>query len=84
MKILHTSDWHLGKKLEKISRLPEQELVLKEICEIADHPWMVSCQFHPEFGSRPNRPHPLFRDFVGAAKDVLIEGAQTSLPLPTN
>ncbi len=36
MKILHTSDWHLGKKLEKISRLPEQELVLKEICEIAD------------------------------------------------
>ena len=36
MKILHTSDWHLGKKLEKIPRLPEQELVLKEICEIAD------------------------------------------------
>jgi len=36
MKILHTSDWHLGKKLEKISRLPEQESVLKEICEIAD------------------------------------------------
>jgi len=36
MKILHTSDWHLGKKLEKISRLPEQKLVLKEICEIAD------------------------------------------------
>ncbi|MFH1318460.1 MAG: exonuclease subunit SbcD, partial [Candidatus Omnitrophota bacterium] len=36
MKILHTSDWHLGKKLERIYRLPEQKLVLKEICEIAD------------------------------------------------
>ncbi len=61
---------------------PNSELV--EICEIADHPWMVSCQFHPEFGSRPNRPHPLFRDFIGAAKDILREGAQTSLPLPTD
>ena len=52
-----------------------------EICELADHPWMLSCQFHPEFGSRPNRPHPLFRDFIGAAKDVLREGDQPSLPL---
>ncbi len=61
---------------------PNSELV--EICEIVDHPWMVSCQFHPEFGSRPNRPHPLFRDFIGAAKDVLREGAQTSFPLSTD
>jgi len=58
---------------------PDYRLV--EICELADHPWMVSCQFHPEFGSRPNRPHPLFRDFIGVAKDVLREGAQPSLPL---
>ena len=58
---------------------PDGKLV--EICEIADHPWMVSCQFHPEFGSRPNNPHPLFRDFIGAAKDVLREGAQPALPL---
>ncbi len=58
---------------------PDERLV--EICELADHPWMVSCQFHPEFLSRPNRPHPLFRDFIGAAKDVLREGAQPSLPL---
>jgi CTP synthase len=43
---------------------------------------MVGCQFHPEFGSRPNRPHPLFRDFIGAAKDILREGAQPALPLP--
>ncbi|RME43331.1 MAG: CTP synthase [Chloroflexi bacterium] len=45
---------------------PDGNLV--EIAEIADHPWMVGSQFHPEFKSRPNRPHPLFRDFVGAAK----------------
>jgi len=58
---------------------PDDRLV--EICELANHQWMVSCQFHPEFGSRPNRPHPLFRDFIGAAKDVLREGAQPPLPL---
>jgi len=58
---------------------PDNRLV--EICELANHPWMVSCQFHPEFGSRPSRPHPLFRDFVGVAKDVLREGAQPPLPL---
>jgi len=59
---------------------PDERLV--EVCELADHPWMVSCQFHPEFGSRPNNPHPLFRDFIGIAKDILREGAQTALPLP--
>ena len=59
---------------------PDERLV--EICEVKDNPWMVGCQFHPEFGSRPNRPHPLFRDFIGAAKDILREGAQPSLPLP--
>jgi CTP synthase len=60
---------------------PDGKLV--ETCEIPNHPWMVSCQFHPEFGSRPGQPHPLFRDFVGAAKNVLREGAQPSLPLST-
>ncbi len=59
---------------------PDGRLV--EVCELADHPWMVSCQFHPEFGSRPGRPHPLFCDFIGKAKDILREGAQPSLPLP--
>ena len=39
---------------------------LVEIIELADHPWFVGSQFHPEFKSRPNRPHPLFRDFIGA------------------
>lgn len=58
---------------------PDGRLV--EVCELAEHQWMVSCQFHPEFGSRPNRPHPLFRDFLGAAKNTLREGAQPALPL---
>ncbi len=40
---------------------------LVEIIEIKDHPWFVASQFHPEFKSRPTRPHPLFRDFVGAS-----------------
>ncbi len=40
---------------------------LVEIMELRDHPWMVGTQFHPEFTSRPLRPQPLFRDFVGAA-----------------
>jgi CTP synthase len=58
---------------------PDGKLV--EVCELANHPWMVSCQFHAEFGSRPGRPHPLFRDFIGIAKEVLREGAQPPLPL---
>lgn len=40
---------------------------LVEIMELPDHPWFVGCQFHPEFKSRPDRPHPLFRGFVEAA-----------------
>jgi len=58
---------------------PEGSLV--EIGELRDHPFMLGCQFHPEFLSRPNRAHPLFRDFVGVAKGVLREGAQSTLPL---
>jgi CTP synthase len=38
-----------------------------EICELADHPWYLGCQFHPEFKSKPLEPHPLFRAFIGAA-----------------
>lgn len=44
---------------------PSERLV--EIIEIKDHPWFVGVQFHPEFKSRPNRPHPLFADFIGAS-----------------
>ncbi|MFZ2215750.1 MAG: hypothetical protein WAV17_01280, partial [Methanothermobacter tenebrarum] len=38
-----------------------------EIIELEDHPWYLGCQFHPEFKSRPNRPHPLFISFLEAA-----------------
>jgi len=58
---------------------PDNRLV--EIAEVKDHPWMVACQFHPEFKSRPNHPHPLFASFVGAAKGTLVEGTQVTLPL---
>lgn len=44
---------------------PDRDLV--EIVELPEHPWFVGVQYHPELKSRPNRPHPLFRDFVGAA-----------------
>jgi CTP synthase len=47
---------------------------LIEIIELADHPWYVASQFHPEFKSRPTRPHPLFRDFVGACVQQTREG----------
>jgi CTP synthase len=40
---------------------------LVEIIEIPDHPFFVASQYHPEFKSRPERPAPLFRDFVAAA-----------------
>ncbi|NGX37361.1 MAG: hypothetical protein K1000chlam2_00515, partial [Chlamydiae bacterium] len=40
---------------------------LCEIAEIKDHPWMLGVQYHPEFKSKPTKPHPLFRDFIAAA-----------------
>ena len=58
---------------------PDGRLV--EITELRNHPWMLACQFHPEFKSRLDSPHPLFMGFIGAAKETLVEGAQTSLPL---
>ncbi len=44
---------------------PDDELM--EIVEIANHPWFVGCQFHPEFKSNPMKAHPLFRDFIAAS-----------------
>jgi CTP synthase len=46
---------------------PDGRLV--EIAEVADHPFMVGSQFHPEFRSRPTRPHPLFRAFIKAVAE---------------
>lgn len=52
-----------GLKLAGVS--PDGRLV--EIVELEDHPWFVGVQFHPEFKSRPNHPHPLFADFIRAS-----------------
>jgi len=63
---------------------PDGRLV--EFIELRDHPWFVATQAHPELKSRPNRPHPLFRDFVGAAvrraglagaKEKVVEASKT-------
>ena len=53
--------------LELSGLSPDGRLV--EIVELPDHPWFVGVQFHPEFKSRPNKAHPLFRDFIAAAKN---------------
>jgi CTP synthase len=58
---------------------PDGNLV--ETSEVRDHPFMVGTQYHPEFKSRPNRPHPLFSQLIGAAKKTIREGVQRPLPL---
>lgn len=50
---------------------PDNHIV--EMIELKNHPWFVACQFHPEFKSRPNKPHPLFRGFVTAAANKKAE-----------
>jgi CTP synthase len=52
---------------------------LTEIIELSDHPFFVAGQFHPELRSRPTRPHPLFREFVGAAQAHRRERTSRSL-----
>lgn len=52
---------------------PDGRLV--EMIEISENPWFVACQFHPEFKSKPMAPHPLFRDFIGAALEYKREKA---------
>src|ERR687884_365977 len=59
---------------------PDGRLV--EIAEIADHPFYIGSQFHPEFKSRPLRPHPLFFGFVGACKDKLEEPIENTVAVP--
>ena len=71
----HRHRFEVNNKFKK--KLSEQGMVfsgvspdgsLVEIIELANHPWFVAGQFHPELKSRPIDPHPLFRDFVGAVK----------------
>jgi CTP synthase len=57
---------------------PDERLV--EIIELPDHPFFVASQFHPEFKSRPERPAPLFREFVGAAQRFMRERRPRALP----
>ncbi len=59
------ADRFFSGQLRKAGTNPDTNLV--EIIELKEHPWFVGVQFHPEFLSRPMRPHPLFRDFIGAA-----------------
>ena len=67
---------------------PDGRLV--EVVEMTDHPFMVATQFHPEFLSRPNRPHPLFVAFVNAARlragitGVLSQLHEENLPISTS
>jgi CTP synthase len=58
---------------------PDGRLV--EIIELRDHPWFVASQFHPEFRSRPDRPHPLFDGFVGVAV-AISQGHEPELRAP--
>ncbi|NCC35019.1 MAG: CTP synthase, partial [Chloroflexia bacterium] len=58
---------------------PDGRLV--EIVELRDHPWYVASQFHPEFLSRPNRPHPLFREFIAAVARTQRASEPEQLPL---
>ena len=58
---------------------PDGRLI--EIMEHTPSRFMVGTQFHPEFLSRPNRPHPLFREFIGVAREVVREGGQHLLPI---
>jgi CTP synthase len=86
---------HLRRRLEQEGLIcsgtsPDDRLV--EIIELGDHPFFVASQFHPEFKSRPLRPQPLFRDFVGAATARARTGdgalscteQQEALPPPRN
>jgi CTP synthase len=50
---------------------PKHALV--EIVELKDHPWFLGCQFHPEFKSKPIKPHPLFKAFIGASYEYRIQ-----------
>ena len=77
--------WEAGMVFSGTS--PNDRLV--EIIELKDHPWFVASQFHPEFRSRPNRPHPLFREFVRAAGGraglLAADGVQRApAPAPEN
>jgi CTP synthase len=69
-----------GKGLVFSGLSPDGRLV--EIIELEDHPFFMAGQFHPELRSRPTRPHPLFRDFVGAATTIASAESPRAVVLP--
>jgi CTP synthase len=56
---------------------------LVEMIELADHPWFLACQFHPEFLSRPLAPHPIFREFVHASMQHVVTPSGTASAVAT-
>ena len=75
---------HYREALQSVGLMPtglSPDGSLVEILEMVDSSFMVGVQFHPEFLSRPNRPHPLFEAFVAAASKTVREGGQRTLPL---
>jgi CTP synthase len=80
----HELNTHYRKALRDAGLVPsglsaDDEFI--DMVELRDHSWMLGCQFNAEFKSRPDHAHPLFSAFVDAAKDVLVDGAQASLPI---
>ncbi len=55
----------VGDALNEAGSSPDRNFV--EIIELPEHPWFLACQFHPEFKSKPLKPHPLFVSFIEAA-----------------
>src|ERR1044071_825722 len=52
---------------------------LAELIELRDHPYFVGCQYHPEFQSKPNKPHPLFKGFIAAALAYQAGGLKSDI-----
>jgi CTP synthase len=57
---------------------PDKNFV--EIVELEDHPWFLACQFHPEFKSKPLKPHPLFESFIKAAAEFRSRRTGEEMP----
>ena len=53
------------------------ELNLVEIIELSQHPFFIGCQYHPEFKSKPDKPHPLFSHFIKASYDSKLKGKKS-------
>jgi len=66
-KGLKVSGLHVGERASQASPLPDGRRGLVEVVELADHPFFIASQFHPEYKSRPRSPHPLFKGFIEAS-----------------